>query len=516
MTRVRRSSILGRMAAAPPHIHTGSDGRFRVWDGDRFAAIYEPDDYASAQAHLQRLEPKRRKRPVAETPRELVLSTEVRAVRRGSTDVAAEDPERVHVKEFSDGWRVWNPLSRSYVGAADRGAFSAKTDAMFRARELTLQAGASRSPAARAPARRSADVEGGGLFSAREVAAPGQQVGFKFNGRPVPVPVPLAMFADNDLAAAVARSASGSGYDATFRDVLADGRADVHTIHFSDRDRAFERARGYVFGNGHRKANGVEKKPALVMAERQTADGSRLRLWSDGALTGGGGYGFPGVPIARPRDAAKAELLRTAGWLVLGEAELYHDAEIPKLYAAALRVAASGGDPGDLRASAAKSLDTLHIPIRWEVLTADRNGHPTTRFGHLPRLGWAGVGVWHEGNVYEVMHQHHGPAVGAQSRDAWHGTGFKFTSQRELFKHLAANRPVITSARPAKPNHRLQGRRGMQPEVMPHYADVAPIGRATTRDDAPPRRRSVDQYDALSVPRPNGVRKARKRRRAGR
>jgi len=433
------------MAGAPPHIHTGSDGRFRVWDGERFVAIYEPDDHASASAHLQRLEPKRRKR-AAETPRELVLEvSDVRAARRGGVDADAEDPERVHLKQFSDGWRVWNPPTRSYVSGPD-GAFSSKFEAMARARELTLQAGAaSRGGASRAPARRGASIEGGGLFAAREVAAPGQQVGFKFNGSP--------------------------------------------------------------------------PAPARVMAERTTADGSRLRLWSDGALTGGYGYGFPGVPIARPRDAGKAEIARTAGWLVLGEAELYHDAEIPKLYAAALRTASRGGDPGDVRAAAAKSLDTFRVPIRWEVLTADRDGHPTTRFGHLPRLGWAGVGVWHERGVYEVLHQHHGVAVGARSRDAWrdawHDTGFKFTSQQELFKHLAANRTSYAPAPPAKPNQRLQGRRGtVTPEAVPHYADAMPIGRAMTLDDAlaRPRRRSIDEYDAMSSLRPNGA-AARPRRR---
>lgn len=175
-----------------------------------------------------------------------------------------------------------------------------------------------------------------------------------------------------------------------------------------------------------------------VIAARDTADGAHLALWSDGPLTGRGGFAFAGVPIARPRDDAAARVALDAGHLVMGESELWDASEIPALYAAARRVATRGGVPGDLRA-AMKLRDVPRIPIRWEVLSADRDGRPVCRVGHLPRIQWSGVAVWHESERYEVMHQYAGPALGARSRDSWSGTGITFGSQRELLRWLVAN-----------------------------------------------------------------------------
>lgn len=173
-----------------------------------------------------------------------------------------------------------------------------------------------------------------------------------------------------------------------------------------------------------------------VIAERETADGAGLRLWSDGALTGSGGYGFPGVPIARPRTAEAARAALAAGWLAIDEAGLYDADEMPALYAAARRLVARnpGAQPGDLRAAMADR-EVPRIPIRWEVLQADNRGETTCRVGTLPRLMWASVGVWHESGRYEIMHEH-GDGRGGH---AWHGTGITFGSQRELFRYLVAN-----------------------------------------------------------------------------
>jgi len=86
-----------------------------------------------------------------------------------------------------------------------------------------------------------------------------------------------------------------------------------------------------------------------IVAQRQVADGGWICLWSDGALAQRLGHGFPGVPIVRPRSEAAARAALAAGWLVMGEVECYDTAEVPALYAAARRVAARGGSPGDLR-----------------------------------------------------------------------------------------------------------------------------------------------------------------------
>lgn len=177
-----------------------------------------------------------------------------------------------------------------------------------------------------------------------------------------------------------------------------------------------------------------------VIAERETADGAGLRLWSDGALTGRGGYGFPGVPIVRPRTVEAARAALAAGWLAIDEAGLYDADEMPALYAAARRLVARNPStpPGDLRRAMADR-DAPRIPIRWEVLQADSHGDTTCRVGYLPRIRWAGVAVWQERGFYEVMHEN----AGATGRPALFGTGIKFTSQRELFRYLAAN-PTVT------------------------------------------------------------------------
>ena len=243
------------MAASPPHIHTGSDSRFRVWDGERFVAIYEADDYPSASAHLARLQPKPRRRAAEPAPREVVLDlSSIPAARRGATEINAEDPERVHLKQFSDGWRVWNPLSRSYVGNADRGAFAAKTDAMFRARDLAVEAGlAGRSAPFKATKRRVASVEGGGLFAAREMAAPGQQIGLKFNASPAVV----AVFTNDieGVRALVSRSTrAGEPYAVSMQDVDSGERLPT-VFYYADLDRAISQAKSLVFGREMPKHN---------------------------------------------------------------------------------------------------------------------------------------------------------------------------------------------------------------------------------------------------------------------
>jgi len=90
------------------------------------------------------------------------------------------------------------------------------------------------------------------------------------------------------------------------------------------------------------------------IAERETADGWVVCLWSDGAIAGRLGNSIPGVPIARPRTEATARVALAAGWLFLDEVALYDSAELPALYAAARRVAARGGSHVDLRRAMAR------------------------------------------------------------------------------------------------------------------------------------------------------------------
>lgn len=181
------------------------------------------------------------------------------------------------------------------------------------------------------------------------------------------------------------------------------------------------------------------------VAWRRTADGVHVELWHDGVLTGVGGLALPGVPIARPRTEEARRRTLAAGWLVVGElarttedpaAALYDAAELPTLYATARRLVAARGlavTPGELRAAFAEAEERAVVerfPVRWETIA------PDCRVGNLPRIRWPGLAVWHERGVYEVMMVQHIAAMGARGGDALVPTGFRFTTLRDLVRHL--------------------------------------------------------------------------------
>lgn len=181
------------------------------------------------------------------------------------------------------------------------------------------------------------------------------------------------------------------------------------------------------------------------VAWRRTADGAHVELWDDGALTGAGGLAFPGVPVARPRtDEARRQAL-AAGRLVAGElarptedpsAALYDAGELPTLYATARRLVARdlGATPGGLRAAFAEAEERAALarfPVRWETIAAG------CRVGHLPRIRWPGLAVWHERGVYEVMMVQRVAVVGVRTSEALVPTGFRFGTMRDLVRHLA-------------------------------------------------------------------------------
>lgn len=70
-----------------------------------------------------------------------------------------------------------------------------------------------------------------------------------------------------------------------------------------------------------------------LVATRRTADGKSVQLWSDGQVTWGLGYGMRGVGRARYYSVRQRNL--QAGWIVIGDVELYDAAEVPALVRAA-------------------------------------------------------------------------------------------------------------------------------------------------------------------------------------
>lgn len=171
-----------------------------------------------------------------------------------------------------------------------------------------------------------------------------------------------------------------------------------------------------------------------VVAYRRTADGRPVEVWSTGAVTGACGVAIDGVPVARPRTAAAVAVELAAAWLLAGEVSLYELAELPVLHACARRVARAGGSPGDLRAAVAaaeeRTRDEHAVPIRWEHVS------PGCRVGHLPRLRWPHLAVWHEAGVYEVMVRERAEAHGGHG-ETLRGTGMRFSALRDLRAHLA-------------------------------------------------------------------------------
>lgn len=172
-----------------------------------------------------------------------------------------------------------------------------------------------------------------------------------------------------------------------------------------------------------------------ITARRMTADGRHVETWSNGAVTGSYGYPLPGCVVVRPRTAEAIERERVAASLVASEVCLYDLDEVQVLYAAARRVARSGGDLADLRAA----LDAAPpIALRWSTIADDAHG--VCRVAVLDRMRWPGLAVWHERGIYEVMTR--------DGHDTLHGTGVRFRRLCDLAEHLRATsamRPTVAA-----------------------------------------------------------------------
>jgi len=171
-----------------------------------------------------------------------------------------------------------------------------------------------------------------------------------------------------------------------------------------------------------------------VIARRRTAQGTAVWLFDDGALASWADA-LPGVPVARPRTPEGRRLTLDAGWLFVGEVEVYDDHELAALYVAAKRIAKRGGTPGDLRAETARELEPK-ITFHW-------NDEGDYRTCVLPRIEWPGMAVRHERGVYEVMHWRHTGAAVACPGMAWMPSGFRFRTIEELTKFLNTQRARV-------------------------------------------------------------------------
>jgi len=129
----------------------------------------------------------------------------------------------------------------------------------------------------------------------------------------------------------------------------------------------------------------------------------------------------------RPRTPGGVELALRAGWLVLGDVELYKDSEVPSLVASARWAAERGLGPGAMREHLHHAPPVLHPT--WTVLEANRDGLPRVRVWRLPRIRWPGLAVWLEKGVYTVCRQ-------LERSDTYESTGFTFTNLADLSTFL--------------------------------------------------------------------------------
>lgn len=166
------------------------------------------------------------------------------------------------------------------------------------------------------------------------------------------------------------------------------------------------------------------KPTTSVIARRRTAQDSIVCLWSDGSLTWALGRYIKGSPCAR--TAAQVSVALAAGWLVLGDIDLYNDDELEGLVRAARWTAARGGDPGDMR-------ERLHgiKPLRpaWVTLETDRDGKPVEQCWRLPRVFWAGLAVFRRAGRYSIWSE-------IQRTGSFSPTGMEFNNLVDLSAYL--------------------------------------------------------------------------------
>lgn len=164
---------------------------------------------------------------------------------------------------------------------------------------------------------------------------------------------------------------------------------------------------------------------AHTIARRSTADGKHVLLWDDGSLTWGLGLSIRGSAFPRTRE--QSEMALRAGWLVLGDVELYDADEVSDLVRAARRVAVRSGLPGDVRAELARER-APKMPGAWTTLAVDNRGDVTERAWIFPRLSaYSGLAIFHARGRYLVMTRFHGAA------DTYAPTGFERTTLGEAF-----------------------------------------------------------------------------------
>lgn len=129
------------------------------------------------------------------------------------------------------------------------------------------------------------------------------------------------------------------------------------------------------------------------MARRTLFTGEDIILWSDGSISRPFGFYVEGSP--RPRTNQGKEIAVDAGWLVIGDCEIYDLDELPMLIEAAMWTVRRDRLPGTMRRRFAELKKRRGWPQpEWTSIQEDACGRVVVRCWMPHRLSaWGGFGV---------------------------------------------------------------------------------------------------------------------------
>lgn len=414
------------------------------------------------------------------------------------TPSRGEDPRTPHIKQFSDGYRVWNPMVRNYVGDAHMQPFRDVGAASVLQRALYMEMAASGSAPARIVRRAEAmRAEGSDLFGASAaVRSTGEQRGFKFNGAMAASKANPFVVVDNR------------------------GRREIPAVFPSRKEAGL--ARRYLEAAEGARGLRVRATTAIESARKRNGSLASAATAARDAATIAGYQGARDLRDAAAHiDSGDLDRLHAALPVLRAYARASIDAGTRRrLDAAADDVSAAIGSArkrnGASRVPPPRSLIHVEILAGGYGGTADPAARITRFTAVTPLEGYGKKAKSHRFPINELVAR---AASGRVVLDGKKVVGVVFTNvDRNDSGASVAARAVAALAREihGDPNalrvqvnyaKRNDPRRSRMPE--PSF-DTHAYGRPIYADEArpaKPSRRSAEDYEAISMLKPNGARR---------
>lgn len=414
------------------------------------------------------------------------------------TPSRGEDPRTPHIKQFSDGYRVWNPMVRNYVGDAHMQPFRDVGAASVLQRALYMEMAASGSAPARIVRRAEAmRAEGSDLFGASAaVRSTGEQRGFKFNGAMAASKANPFVVVDNQ------------------------GRREIPAVFPSRKEAGL--ARRYLEAAEGARGLRVRATTAIESARKRNGSLASAATAARDAATIAGYQGARDLRDAAAHiDSGDLDRLHAALPVLRAYARASIDAGTRRrLDAAADDVSAAIGSArkrnGASRVPPPRSLIHVEILAGGYGGTADPAARITRFTAVTPLEGYGKKAKSHRFPINELVAR---AASGRVVLDGKKVVGVVFTNvDRNDSGASVAARAVAALAREihGDPNalrvqvnyaKRNDPRRSRMPE--PSF-DTHAYGRPIYADEArpaKPSRRSAEDYEAISMLKPNGARR---------